>query len=411
MIPKLDEYKERWKIKSDPSIRPGLEAIESALKNLGNPETKIKVIHVSGTNGKGSTIQFMETILQEHGYTTGVFTSPAIKDLHDQIRYNGEIATTEQIDGACQQIKNAGLSGTLTDFELLTVIAFLVFEKLSPDYVFIETGMGGLQDSTNVVKPVVSVITSIALDHTQFLGTTLQEIAKHKAGIIKWQTPVVVGELASGALAIIREIAIKQNASLEIYGEDFVIEKNSSEQFKGGQTYTLKERKMKGPHQRINMGVAISALLAANIPLEEEKVASAVRDAKYPHRFEEVMPNVFLDGAHNPAAARALRETIEEELPGEKVDFIVGMLKSKDLKGTLDELLPVARSFTFLTFEHPDAATGEELMVHCAHHTKRVTNVFGGTIILNTDNKKSSIVTGSLYLLADLRFIVESRTL
>lgn len=407
MIPKLDEYKERWQIKSDPSIKPGLEAIETALKKLGNPESKIRVIHVSGTNGKGSTIQFMEAILQAHGYTTGAFTSPAIKDLNDQISYNGEVATIEQIDEACQQIKNAGLSGQLTDFELLTVIAFLVFEKISPDYVLIETGMGGLFDSTNVVEPIVSVITSIAIEHTNFLGTTLEEIAEHKAGIIKWKTPIVVGELPAEALARVEEISIGQKAPLEIYGEDFLIERNGHERFKGATTFSLKERKMKGGHQQRNAGVAIAALLAANIKLEEVKVQYALGHAKLAHRFEEIGPNIFLDGAHNPAAARALRETIEEKFPGEKVDFIVGMLKGKDLKGTLDELIPVAESFTFLTFAHPDAATGEELMRHCNHNNKKVTNPIEGTIILSEDKDMSKIVTGSLYLLADLRFMIE----
>lgn len=407
MIPKLEDYKERWQIKSDSLIKPGLEAIETALKKLGNPELKIKVIHVSGTNGKGSTIQVMETILRAHGYSTGTFTSPAIKDLHDQIRYNGEVATAEQIDAACEQIKKASLSGCLTDFELLTVIAFLVLEKMSPDYVLVETGMGGLLDSTNVVKPIVSVITSIAIDHVQFLGTTLEEIAKHKAGIIKWETPIVVGDLASEGLSIVKEVAKAQHAPLKIYGKDFIIEKLAEERFKGDSTFTFQKRKMKGEHQRRNTGVAIAALLAANIRLEEKKVQDALQEAQLSYRFEEVMPNVFLDGAHNPAAARALRETIEEEFPGEKVDFIIGMLKGKDLKGTLDELTPVAASFTFLTFPHPNAATGEELMEHCTHDQKRVTNTFERTIILSEGHLKRTIVSGSLYLLLDLRFIVE----
>lgn len=405
LIPKLDEYKEVWKINSDTTIKPGVQAIEAALKRLGNPELNIKVIHVGGTNGKGSTIQYMEAILRAHGYSTGTFTSPAIKDLHDQIQFNGENATKDQIDEALQKIKVAGLSGTLTDFELLTVIAFLVLEKLSPDYVLIETGMGGLLDSTNVVRPIVSVITSIAIEHEQFLGTTLSEIAKHKAGIIKWQTPIVIGELEQKALSVVEEVASRQRAPLLVYGKDFTIEKNGDERFVGANAFTLKERKMKGAHQRVNAAVAIAALLAVNSKLEESKLQIALRHAQVAHRFEEILPNVFLDGAHNPAAARALRKTIEGEFPGEKVDFMIGMLKTKDLKGTLDELLPVAASFTFLTFDHPDAATGEELMLNCNYKNKRVTNAFDRSIILSNDRSLRSIVTGSLYLLVDLRYI------
>lgn len=408
MIPKLEEYKTRFQMTSDPSIKPGLEAIETALEKLGNPQKSLKIIHVSGTNGKGSTIQFMEAILRAHGYTTGTFTSPAIHDLHDQIRMNGEAATKASIDDAFQEIKNAGQSGKLTDFELLTVVAFLVLKKGSPDYVLIETGMGGLLDSTNVVNPIVSVITSIALDHTQFLGESIEEIARHKAGIIKEKTPVIIGQLPTEALDVVQQVVNEKKSSLKIYGTDFIIEKNTVETFKGMNTFNFKERKMKGPHQRINTAVAIEALLAAGIELKEEKVEKALKTAQLPHRFEEVLPNVFLDGAHNPAAARALRETIETEFPGEKVDFVIGMLKRKDLKGTLDELLPIAHSFTFLTFHHPEAASGEELMRNCHHSHKKVEKVSNRSIILSKGENKRKIIAGSLYLLMELDLDIEN---
>lgn len=130
MIPKLEEYKIRFQVASDPSIKPGLEAIKTALEKLDNPQNTLKIIHVSGTNGKGSTIQFMEAILRANGYSTGVFSSPAIRDLHDQIRLNGEDATPQMIDEAFSDIQMAGLSGKLTDFELLTAVAFLVLKKM-----------------------------------------------------------------------------------------------------------------------------------------------------------------------------------------------------------------------------------------------------------------------------------------
>lgn len=403
MIPKLDEYKARFQITSDPSIKPGLEAIEMALEKLGNPQKSLNIIHVSGTNGKGSTIQFTEAILRAHGYTTGVFTSPAIHDLHDQICYNGEPATSNMIDEAFLQIKEAALDGKLTDFELLTVIAFLVLKKWQPDYVLLETGMGGRFDSTNVVHPIVSIITSIAYDHTQFLGPSIEEITMHKAGIIKKAIPIVVGQLRPQSLAIIKEIAKSEEAALEIYGTHFMIEENSVETFKGTSMFKWKNRKMKGPHQKINLALAIEALLCANIKLTEEKIVEAVSTTQLPNRFEEIRPNVFIDGAHNPAAAKALRETIETEFPEEKVDFVIGMLKRKDLKGTIDELVPVAKSFTFIEFNHPEAASGEELMKNCQHKYKRVTKSVGGSIILSVDKDSRLIVSGSLYLLIDLK--------
>lgn len=176
MIPKMREYKERWQIKSDDSIKPGLEAIQKALRLIGNPEQELKVIHVTGTNGKGSTIAFMESVLKEHGYSTGVFSSPAIIDIHDQIRIDGVPISEAELNKSFEKMKRAGLSGLLTDFELLTVAAFVTFECLQPDYVLLETGMGGLLDSTNVVTPIVSVITSIAVDHEAFLGSDRKSV-------------------------------------------------------------------------------------------------------------------------------------------------------------------------------------------------------------------------------------------
>ncbi len=409
MIPKLNEYKKRWHFESDRTIKPGLDAIEKALQILEHPEKALKVIHVSGTNGKGSTIQLMEAIIQAHGYKTGSFTSPAIKDIHDQIRYNGENITPDQIDRAFWQLNSHHLSGTLTDFELLTVIAFLVLKDLAPDYILLETGMGGLLDSTNVITPIVSVITSIALDHTQFLGTTIEEITTHKAGIIKKEIPVVVGNLPSDALHIAKKTAQKNDSLIKVYGEDFGITQKEEDVFKGEATFTLPERKMKGTHQRINSSVAIEALLVGGVTLKEALVQQALANTQLPHRFEEIYPDVFLDGAHNPAAATALRKTIEEMFPGEKVNFVIGMLKRKDIKGTLDALIPVAKSFTFIHFNHPDAATAEELLAQCQHESKKVTKLIGRSIILTKEKSERIIVAGSLYLLADLTFTIKDK--
>lgn len=400
MIPNLDEYKKRWNFKSDASIKPGLDSIESALKILGHPEKSYPIIHVSGTNGKGSTIQLMERMIQAHGFTTGTFTSPAIKDMHDQIQYQSQAVSRKMVDEAFQLLNEKNLSGTLTDFELLTVLAFVVFRKMNPDYVLVETGMGGLLDSTNVVTPIVSVITSIALDHTDFLGDTLESITQHKAGIIKKNVPVVAGKVPEEAFAVIQLIAAKKGVSPLVYGKDFQIVYEEKEVFKGEKIIPLPKRKMKGNHQRINTAVAIEALLVAGIQLKEAIVQEALLNTQLSHRFEEVLPDVFVDGAHNPAAARALRMTIEEVFPDEKVDFVIGMLKRKDIRGTLDELIPVAHSFTFIYFDHPEAATTDMLLENCAHHRKTVTKLEDGSIMLVKDNERRIIVTGSLYLLS-----------
>lgn len=405
MIPKLNEYKERWHIKSDHAIKPGLTAIKEALNLLGNPEKLLNVIHVTGTNGKGSTIRFMESILERHGFSTGVFSSPALIDIHDQIRLNGNPITPKELDATFQTMKGAGVGDQLTDFELLTVAAFVTFQKAAPDYVLIETGMGGLLDSTNVVQPIVTVITSVALDHAVFLGERIEEVANHKAGIIKKDVPVVVGKLPGEALKVIQKTAERNKAHLKRYGEHFTVENKEPEIFKGEQSFTLRDRKMKGAHQKNNMAIAIETLLTAGVELDENHVQEAIASAQLPYRFEEVFQGVIFDGAHNPAAAAALVQTIQEAYPGEKVNFFIGMLKGKDIEGTLNELIPVAASFTFLSFNHPDAAAGEELMERCHHPRKSVTMIEGESIILSNASSNKRIVTGSLYLISGLKIV------
>ncbi|MGN7388428.1 bifunctional folylpolyglutamate synthase/dihydrofolate synthase [Sporosarcina sp. SAFN-015] len=400
MIPKFDEYKERFDIISDDEIKPGLDSIRKALQKVGNPEKCLPVIHVAGTNGKGSTIAFMESILKEHGFSTGVFSSPALVDVHDQIRINGLPISSEEMDKTFLKMKESDLSGTLTDFELLTVAAFLTFERLAPDYVLLECGMGGSFDSTNVVSPLVSVITSIALDHIGFLGGTIEEITEHKAGIIKENTSVVVGPLPKEAMIVVRMKAKETNSKVIAYGEDFI---TKDEEFIGESIRVpIRERRMKGPHQAVNAGVAIEALLQVGLKVDVELLAKGVSLATLPYRFQEIAEGVFIDGAHNPAAAKMLVETIKSEFPGEKVDFVIGMLKTKDIKKTIDELIPVAASFTFVTFPHPQAATVEELLSSCQYNRKRVTKHLDDTIILRKGNDRKRIVAGSLYLVSSL---------
>lgn len=210
MIPNFDHYKEKWQVKSDDIIKPGLTAIEEALSYLGNPEQTLRVVHLAGTNGKGSTLTFLEAIAQEHGLRVGKFMSPCIVDVHDQIQIAGQPITEAEMDQVFQQMHEVGLSGKLTDFELLTVAAFLHFVNGQVDIALIEAGMGGLLDSTNVVTPIVSIIPSIALEHTKFLGDTLESIAHHKAGIIKQQRPVIIGDLPGEAKRVVDAVAVRK---------------------------------------------------------------------------------------------------------------------------------------------------------------------------------------------------------
>ncbi|MGG0644528.1 folylpolyglutamate synthase/dihydrofolate synthase family protein [Sporosarcina gallistercoris] len=403
MIPKLEEYKKSVNITSDNVIKPGLAAIEHAMDILGSPQENLRAIHVAGTNGKGSTICFMESILHEAGISTGVFASPAMVDIHDQIRINGENITEEQLTASFQRIKDAGLDGMLTDFELLTAAAFVTFDRLQPDVVLIECGMGGRFDSTNVITPMVSVISSIAKDHVGFLGDTIEQIAWHKTGIFKKGVPAVCGQLQEEANQVAERVAEEVGCDLMIYGQDFRMEKGAPEQFQGNLHLTIPHRRMKGPHQAVNAAVAIEALCATGLQLSAEAIQAGIATAQLSYRFEEVAPGVFFDGAHNPAAAAMLRRTVQEQFPGEKFDFVIGMMANKEIKATLNELLPVAHSFSFIEFEIPGAATAQYVYDQCEFGNKKVTKEDCESIILSKGLHRKKIVSGSLYLLNSLR--------
>ncbi|MBD7908401.1 bifunctional folylpolyglutamate synthase/dihydrofolate synthase [Sporosarcina gallistercoris] len=403
MIPKLDEYKKRERITSDDEIKPGLAAIEHAMHVLGSPQVNLRAIHVAGTNGKGSTICFMESILREAGISTGVFASPAMVDIHDQIRIDGQNISEAQLTTSFQTLKDAGLDGKLTDFELLTAAAYVTFNRLKPNVVLIECGMGGRFDSTNVITPVATVISSIAKDHVGFLGDSIEQIAWHKTGIFKKGVPAVCGQLLEEAEKVAEKVAAEVGSEILIYGQDFRMKEGTPEQFQGSLQLALPNRKMKGPHQAINAAVAIEALLKAGLHLPAEAIQTGIANAQLSYRFEEVAPGVFFDGAHNPAAAVMLRRTIQEQFPGEKVDFVIGMMANKEINATLNELIPVAQSFTFLDFEVPGAASAQSLYEQCEFGNKKVTKEDYASIILSKDLLRKKIVSGSLYLLNSLR--------
>ncbi|SIT83315.1 bifunctional folylpolyglutamate synthase/dihydrofolate synthase [Edaphobacillus lindanitolerans] len=400
MIPKLDLYKEKYSIESADEIRPGLEAMEEAMQSLGHPEKTGRFIHVAGTNGKGSTVAFLDSIARAHGLRTAAFTSPAVTDLHDQITIGGEPISESGLDRAFSQIQSANLSGRLTDFELLTTAAFLAFREAQPDLILLEAGMGGSLDSTNVVDPEVSVITSVALDHTGFLGGTLSEIAAHKSGILKPGKPGVIGPLPEEAMEATVSSASKIGVPLHVYGRDFRLDWRT---FTNSRTFCNLEPGLDGPHQRQNLALAIEALLLAGIRLEEAAVVQGAGSASVPGRFEEIAPNVFLDGAHNPAAAEALVRTVREKFGREaKVHFLIGMLARKDYQTVIRLLEPVAESMTFVTFPHGEAATADQLAAAASLPSRRITL---GEVqkAERFATSAPTVITGSLYLLSAIR--------
>lgn len=402
-IKKFNNYKIKWNINSETMIKPGLERIKKALHLLGNPQHKHKIIHVAGTNGKGSTIAFMREIASEHGIKYGSFTSPCLIDVHDQILLNGNHVTEAQMDHAFSLLVDVGISGLLTDFELLTVIAFLVFAEQELDVVFIEAGMGGRFDSTNVINHSVAVIPSISIDHTNFLGETIEEISWHKAGIIKEHGKLILGETSQAAKEVICKEVADKNADLIEITKHFKITDNSYNY----KNYIFEQLypQMLGEHQLSNMALAITAMIESGFILKEEKVKIAINNASLPGRMEKWNDHVYMDGAHNRASIDALVETIKKYFSNERIHFIIGILRDKDYKYILDRLDEVATSFEFVDFEHERALDATILFNYCTNSDKRVTKDIHLIDLHRSKKESMTIVSGSLYLITELKGI------
>ena len=411
MIPLLEVYKERWQVESERAIKPGLDAIESALRLLEQPEKQLNVVHLAGTNGKGSTLAFIEGMAREYGLSVGKFMSPCIVDVHDQIQIDGRSITNEQMDRMFQQLAKAGLSGKLTDFELLTTVALLFFAEQKPDLVLIEAGMGGREDSTNVVTPIVSVVPSIALEHTNFLGNTLTSIAYHKAGILKENRPAVIGEMTEEVTEVFEKEAVQKNVPLFKYGTDFFVSKNEGTEAYEYPLLQLKiidlKRQLPGKHQGHNMALAITAFLEVlkyfELPLDVQKILTGVNNAILAGRFEQIRPNLYFDGAHNPASIQSLVDTVKEHFPNKPIEFVIGLLADKDVKTILRLLEEVGDAFYFANIHNERAMQAMTLYELSQAKEKQIIEdvneflqrpVIGGTV---------RIVTGSLYLLSEIR--------
>jgi dihydrofolate synthase/folylpolyglutamate synthase len=409
LIPKFNEYKQRFQIESKHTIEPGLDAITDALERVGNPHLNLQFIHVAGTNGKGSTISMMNAMLQEQGVKTACFYSPCFMDVHDQIQLDGQYISSQQLDKVFKQAKEAGLSGLLTDFELLTVLAFMAFEQFQPQIVLLETGMGGRFDSTNVITPLISVIPSIALEHEQFLGNSIEEVAFHKAGIIKQGIPVVIGTLDEVAEDVLVKEALKLQSPLWKINKDFSFIKRNYENYEG-QHITNLTVPLLGQHQLNNAALAIRTVLYVmdklHINIDEDLVRIGLSKTFIPGRFEKITDTLYFDGAHNPASARALVETVKEIFPNTPIHFYVGMIKGKDAEKILRIFEEISSNFTFVDFEDNRSMSSSALSNISESHFVSVTKDPLGFMQKNLSKTHVTIVTGSLYLLAEMRLKV-----
>ena len=278
--------------------------------------------------------------------------------------------------------------------------------------------MGGLYDSTNVVTPIVSVITSIELEHTNFLGNTIAEIASHKAGIIKKNRPVIIGKLPTEAYDVVRQTAQTLQAPLYEYGEHFfitgeVLAETYTHKVEQVELYPL-QRSLVGDHQRMNAALAITAFMeiakVLQVELDAELIKHAIKTTTVPGRFEEVLPNVYFDGAHNPASIKAHVQTLQMYYPNKKVEIILGMLKDKEVKQVLQILEPIAMKMQFIDIDNDRALSAKQFYELSNHQNKEVVQDALSAIFAPLQADTIRIVTGSLYLLANLREKIKNQS-
>ena len=349
--------------------RPGLERIRELMHRLDNPQDKLKIIHLAGTNGKGSTACFIASILQAAGYKTGLYTSPFIHTLHEEIKVNGTNISDSELQKAVDKVRipASEMENHPTSFELKTAIAFCHFFDQNCDIVVLETGMGGELDSTNVVaRPEICVITPIDMDHMEYLGRTISIIAKAKAGIIKSGRPVITALQHPDALAVLEATASKQNTELiptqEIAPGEFSFE---GQQFSYGEWENLTIA-MLGRYQMENAAVALTTiqkLTQMGWDIREQHIRTGLANARWPGRFELVKkePPIIVDGGHNAQGAQALADNLKRYFPGKEIVFVMGILADKDMHGILAPILPLAKQFFTITPDSPRAMQAAEL--------------------------------------------------
>ena len=328
------------------NFRSGLGRMQRAVDLLGNPEKTYPIIHVTGTNGKGSTIAFMRELFAVHGKKVGTFTSPHIISIHDRICINGQAIADADFIRLADQVKEMEKTllethDQLSFFELLTLIAFLYFREQEVDLVLLEVGIGGLLDTTNVVTGEIAVITSIGLDHQETLGDSLEEIAEQKAGIFKAGKKAVIAKLTPEAELVCQKRARELAVELYQAGGDFTL--NAGDFSSSLASFSQLEIGLEGTYQQENAALALETFLLfmASIGerVEEEFVRQALKKTHWAGRLERIRPQIYLDGAHNLPALTRLVEFIQEKIQqGYQVRILFGALKRKDYQGMLGYL-------------------------------------------------------------------------
>ena len=401
-------------------IMPGLERINLLLERLGNPQKSLRCIHVAGTNGKGTVCSFIASVLKTAGYKTGLYTSPYIVDFRERIRVDGEMITESELEDVTQTVraeieKLRTEDVIITEFEAVTAAAFLHYKNSGCDFVVLETGLGGRFDATNVIdRPIVSVITSVSLDHVNILGNTLGEIAYEKCGIIKNDCPVVTNSAQNAdVIKVIKEQSEVRNSALTV--ADVSAIKVLDETIKGSDIFYAGRSvfvPFPGKHQTENCITAltvINLLKEQGIAISENAIREGIAKTRNPARCEVVSENplVILDGCHNEDSARALCSVMEKNLKCKKISAVMGMMADKDIDKVLLLMLPYFAKVYTVTPSNPRAINADELaskINRLRGNAESFENIYDAYdyALEHTDSDDVLIVCGSLYLCSDI---------
>lgn len=407
-------------------IRLGLDNMRNLLELLGNPQDKLNVIHVAGTNGKGSTCSFITSILKESGYKVGLYTSPFLETFTERIKINGENIPEEDVARIVTLIKEKIEQGDIypTEFEIVTAMAFYYYCEQDVDFVALEVGLGGRYDATNIIKTSdVSVITSISLDHVGILGDTVAKIAYEKGGIIKENGTAIVYDQSDEAKDVIKDICKEKNAKyIEVKFDDINIKQSDiySQVYDCsimGKKYEDLEIKLIGDHQVNNSILALSAIdflkETKGLNITEEDIRKGLINTKWPGRIEKIMekPIFIIDGAHNEDGARSLAKAIDKNFNGKKATLLIGMLEDKDIDGVLEILMPYFNKVITTTPDNPRAIDSEKLKDKISKYVDNIVSKPSIEEAVEYTLKNSSeddivISAGSLYMIGTVRTLV-----
>ena len=395
--------------------KPGLGRIRRLLGRLGNPQEKLKFVHIAGSNGKGSTAAMLASVLSAAGLKTGLYTSPHLWRFNERFQVDGAPISGEDLAEITAQVLEAAEDET--EFELMTAIGMVYFLKAECDIVVLETGLGGRLDSTNVIPaPEVAVITHIGLEHTEILGDTLDKIAREKAGIIKQGCDVVLCEQGYDLYCLFEEICKLRCSSLALTVKPEVLSSGLE-----GQTFTYRGEglyhiALLGEHQLQNAAVVLEAvrvLRQRGWEVPETAVARGLEQARWPGRLELARrgPDVILDGGHNPQCMEALARALGELYPGKKLIFLTGVLADKDWSTMMGELLPLAKEFYTITPDSPRAMPAAELAAYLEGQGAKATpcgSVREGLELALVFLPPEDVVcvTGSLYMIGEARHLL-----